>query len=245
MKINILKALLESGLAQSEQEARGLVLSGKVMSHDKMIDKPGTLISDLSSLRLRNHKTDIARSAAKIRPAFSHWNIEIQNKITMDVGSSTGGFVQVLLENNARTVFAVDVGYGLLNPALRKSEQVIILERTRIEDLTIEQLPASVEFFTVDVSFTSLMKVLPNIHTLCSNNARGLALLKPQFEISRELAVNALQNGILTDQNLREEVILKIIEQLPSVGFSLLNRHAAFLAGMKGNLEEILYLQKN
>lgn len=243
IKISVLDAVIAAKITPDKKLAESLIRAGKVLINDSVYDKPGFLVSQDCIVRVRGQRKYVARSGQKLQGALDYWRLNLTGKTILDVGSSTGGFVQVLLEAKAGKVIAVDVGYGLLHPSIRNNPRVVVMERRAVESLRKDEIPFIPDFFTVDVSFTSLSNVLDAVKYLCSPLAGGIVLLKPQFEILKSQK-GALEKGVLKDTALREQTIRQTIHRLEKIGFKTKDRTPSTLKGKTGNLEELLLLER-
>ncbi len=240
--MNLLERVLDDGLAPDEFTARGLILSGKVLLDDQPVSRPGAIVKPGNSVRVRGESRYVSRSAEKLLGALEDFSVSVDGLLALDVGSSTGGFTQVLLEKGARRVIALDVGTNQLDYGLRKDLRVTVLEKTHICSVSPEHLPFVPDFFTADVSFISLRKVLPCIRNIVSKEAKGIILFKPQFEIEKERS-HLLEKGVLHDENLRLDILASFLDFLSAEGIVLHGHAPARIAGSTGNQEEVVLIQ--
>ncbi len=243
MKERLDKLLVLRGLVISRERARALILAGKVIVDDHRIDKVGVQVDTEVELRLKG--TDIpfvSRGGLKLDHAISEFEISIVDLVAIDVGASTGGFTDCLLQRGAKKVYAVDVGYGQLAWQLRENEQVVNLERCNIRHLKVEQLRAIPELAVIDASFISLAKVLPNTLNLLSAHGEVVALIKPQFEVGRG---QVGKGGVVKDQQLHEQVVADICELAETLNCCVLGTTESPIMGPKGNREFLIYMRKN
>lgn len=215
----------------------GLLLSGDVLVNDTPVKAAGHLLKESDHVRLRNQRRWVARSGEKLAQAIETFQFRVEGRVFIDSGSSTGGFTQVLLENNAAHIYSVDVGYGLLHLSLRNLEKVTVLERRHINSLTVEDFALPPECFVLDLSFISLQKVLPHLKMLLPG-AEGIALMKPQFEAEARL----LEKGILKNSDHRTEVIAGFESFLHESGITVHAVVDSATAGSKGNIERLYHL---
>ena len=235
--------LFEKGFAESREKARAIIMAGKVYVDNQKIDKPGTLLKDDVKIECRNlPKAYVSRGGFKLEKAIKSFNINLNDKITMDIGASTGGFTDCMLQNGAKKVYAVDVGYGQLDWKLRNDLRVVNLERTNIRYIDENLVPCKVDFFSVDVSFISLKMVLPVARKFMSENATAVCLIKPQFEAGKE---NVGKNGVVRDKNIHESVVVEICDFVLNNGFDILGLDFSPIKGPKGNIEYLIYLKKS
>jgi len=234
--------LVDNGLAGSRERAKTLIMSGVVFVDDERIDKAGTTISENARVEVRGSDLKyVSRGGLKLEKAMQTFPISLENKICMDIGASTGGFTDCMLQNNASKVYAVDVGYGQLAWKLRCDEKVVNLERTNIRYITKQQVPDLIDFASVDVSFISLKLVLPALIDFLAKNAQMVCLIKPQFEAGRE---NVGKKGVVRDAKVHIDVVNMIVNFATSVGFDVKGLTFSPVKGPEGNIEYLIYLQK-
>lgn len=234
--------LVDNGLAGSRERAKTLIMSGIVFVDGQRIDKAGTVISEKAVVEVRgNDLKYVSRGGLKLEKAMQTFPILLNNKICMDIGASTGGFTDCMLQNGAAKVYAVDVGYGQLAWKLRCDERVINLERTNIRYITKEQVPDLIDFASVDVSFISLKLVLPAVKDFLSENAEMVCLIKPQFEAGRE---NVGKKGVVRDAKVHIDVVKMIVDFAISIEFDVKGLTFSPVKGPEGNIEYLIYLQK-
>jgi 23S rRNA (cytidine1920-2'-O)/16S rRNA (cytidine1409-2'-O)-methyltransferase len=232
------KLLVARGLAQSRERARALVLAGDVLVGDRPAQKPGDLVDEDASIRLRAADIPyVSRGGLKLSGALVALGIDPGGKLCLDVGASTGGFTDVLLRAGARKVFAVDVGYGQLAWSLRQDPRVVAIERQNARHLTRDLVPEPVELAVVDVSFISLARVLPAVRPLLAPRGELLALVKPQFEAGR----GATRDGVVRDPAVRKAAIESIRGVFAALGIEIRGAVDSSLPGPKGNVEHFLY----
>lgn len=235
--------MFEQGLAESREKAKTLIMLGNVYVDNQKSDKPGTMLPVGTAIEVRGHGLRyVSRGGLKLEKAIGLYSLDLSGMICMDIGASTGGFTDCMLQNGAEKVYSVDVGYGQLAWKLRTDPRVVNLERTNVRYLSAEQVPDRIDFFSVDVSFISLTLVLPVARTFLSENARALCLIKPQFEAGRE---NVGKKGVVRDTAVHEQVILKIQDFVLAHGFSVLGLTFSPVKGPEGNIEYLIYLQKS
>lgn len=241
-KERIDKILVERGLVASRERARALILAGQVLVSDTVVDKAGTQILMDAEIRLK--KDDIpfvSRGGLKLEKALNEFSVQTEGVIALDVGASTGGFTDCLLQRGAAKVYAVDVGYGQLDWKLRSDERVVNLERTNIRLLGPGQLDEKPALAVIDASFISLEKVLPPTLKLLSPNAQIVALIKPQFEVGRG---EVGKGGVVRDQAKHEEVVERIREFVITNGCEVIGVTESPLLGPKGNREFLIAMQR-
>ncbi len=234
--------VFERGLAESREKAKALIMSGVIYADNQKSDKPGTVYPENVKLELRGNKPKyVSRGGLKLEKAVSSFPIVLNGVTAMDIGASTGGFTDCMLQNGAKKVYSVDVGYGQLDWKLRNDDRVINLERTNIRYVTEEQVSDKIDFFSVDVCFISLTLVLPAVRPLLSENAKGVCLIKPQFEAGRG---KVGKNGVVRDKNIHIEVIEKIYDFCLKNGYSVLGLDFSPIKGPEGNIEYLMYIEK-
>lgn len=233
----------ENGLAESREKAKALIMSGLIYVNNQKSDKPGTMYAEETKIELRGNKLPyVSRGGLKLEKAMTAFNLDLNNKITMDVGASTGGFTDCMLQNGAAKVYSVDVGYGQLAWKLRNDNRVINLERTNARYLTHEQVPDNIDFFSVDVAFISLCLVLEPIYNLLSENGEGVCLIKPQFEAGRE---KVGKNGVVRDPEVHIEVIQKIYNFCIQHNFIVSGLDYSPIKGPEGNIEYLIHIRRS
>lgn len=232
--------LVERGLAPNCERARALILAGRVFVDDRAISKAGSPVAKDCTLRLRLPEHPyVSRGGIKLAAALETLGVDPNGATCMDVGASTGGFTDVLLQRGARRVYAVDVGYGLIDARLRADARVVVKERTNARTLSAEHVPESIDLATVDVSFISLRLVLPAIQRLLAPKGRIVALVKPQFEAER----GDTTKGVVRNEAVRRHVIEAIAQfARHELGFEVAGACDSAIRGPKGNLEHFLLL---
>jgi len=234
--------LFEKGLVDSREKAKRLIMEGSVFIGTQRVDKPGEKFDEDVEIYIKGNPIKyVSRGGLKLEKAMEKFNIDLNDNITMDIGASTGGFTDCMLQNKARKVFAVDVGYGQLDWKLRNHEDVVVMERTNIRNVTREDIIDIIDFISIDVSFISLELVLPVAYDLLSDNGGVVALIKPQFEAGKE---KVGKNGIIRDKKVHVEVIEKVLKFSKELGFGIEGLDYSPITGAKGNIEFITYLKK-
>ncbi len=235
--------IFERGLAESREKAKVMVMMGNVYVDNQKSDKPGTMLPENANIEVRGETLRyVSRGGLKLEKAMAEFPIQLKDKITMDIGASTGGFTDCMLQNGAKKVYSIDVGYGQLAWKLRTDARVVNFERTNVRYLTQEQVPDPVDFFSVDVSFISLCLVLPVARTFMADGAQAVCLIKPQFEAGRG---KVGKKGVVREQSIHVEVIEKIVGFVLEHGFSVLGLTFSPVKGPEGNIEYLIYLQKS
>ena len=233
----------ERGLAESREKAKALIMAGDVYVDQQKADKPGDLYPEEAPIEVRGKGLKyVSRGGLKLEKAMAEFPISLSGLVCMDVGASTGGFTDCMLQNGAKKVYAVDVGYGQLAWSLRTDPRVVNLERTNARYLSAEQVPEPIDFFSVDVSFISLSLILPAVRPLLAENARAVCLIKPQFEAGRE---KVGKKGVVRDPAVHQEVIEKILSFALDNGYSVLGLTFSPVKGPEGNIEYLAYLQRS
>lgn len=234
--------LLERGIVQSRERAKGLILSGDVRVNGNPVNKAGTLIDEDAEIELTGKDIPyVSRGGLKLEKAIKEFDINLKDKVAVDVGASTGGFTDCLLQSGTKKVYAVDVGYGQLAWKLRKDPRVVVIERKNIRYLKPPDIGELVDIATIDVSFISLKLVLPVVKNLLKENGEIIALIKPQFEVGKS---EVGKGGIVRETEKHERVISEIKSFAIDLGFKVLNVTESPIVGQKGNVEFLIYLQK-
>lgn len=235
--------IYERGLAESREKAKIAVMIGNAYVNGQKQDKPGTMLPIDVKIELRGETLKyVSRGGLKLEKAMQEFPITLNGKTVMDIGASTGGFTDCMLQNGAARVYAVDVGYGQLAWKLRTDPRVVNLERTNVRYLTPEQVPEQLDFFSVDVAFISLKLVLPAARPFLKDNGEAVCLIKPQFEAGRE---KVGKKGVVRDPAVHEEVIRTTVDFVLHNGFSVLGLTFSPVKGPEGNIEYLLYLRKS
>jgi len=235
MKKRVDVLLVERGLAETRSQAQALVLAGRVPGHTKA----GEQVDDAAELEVEAGPRFVSRGGEKLAQALAELEIDVTGDDVLDVGASTGGFTDCLLQAGARRVIALDVGYGQLHPRLRSDPRVTVLERKNVRDLDCRELPFRPTFVTADVSFISLVKALPPALECAADEWRALILVKPQFEAGR---ADVPKGGVVRDPEVRRRVLDEVSAQVPKWGGRIEGVVESGLPGPKGNREFFLYL---
>ena len=235
--------LYEKGLCSSRERAKAEIMAGIVFVDNQKADKPGMPIKVGMVVEVRGETLKyVSRGCLKLEKAMESFDISLDNCICADVGASTGGFTDCMLQNGAKKVYSIDVGYGQLAWKLRSDERVVNLERTNFRYVTDEQIPDKLDFASVDVSFISLTLILPVLHNLLKDNAQAVCLIKPQFEAGKD---KVGKNGVVREEATHIEVVEKIVNFSLNNGFSVLNISFSPIKGPKGNIEYLIHLKKD
>lgn len=240
-KVRLDKLLFDKGYAESREKAKALILSGNVLVNNLTVDKAGTIVKVDDIITIRNRLPYVSRGGLKLEHAIRHFNINVKDRIAMDVGASTGGFTDCLLQNGARKVYAVDVGYGQIDLQLRNDDRVVLLERTNIRYLENDLIQEAIDIATIDVSFISLLKVVPKVSEFLHSHGEIVALIKPQFEAGKK---EVGKGGVVKNQSLRLKIVERIKSDCERMGFRFLGTVESPVKGPKGNIEYLLYLKK-
>ena len=242
MKIRLDQYLCQNGLVQSRERAKALIMAGIVFVDEQKVDKPGTMIADTAKVEVRGHDLKyVSRGGLKLEKAMEVFPLTPRGKVCMDIGASTGGFTDCMLQNGAVKVYAVDVGYGQLAWQLRCDERVVNMERTNIRHVTRDDLADDIEFFSVDVSFISLKHIFPVAAAVSTPDVEGVCLVKPQFEAGRE---KVGKKGVVREASTHEEVIGKVMEYARQIGLDVLELTFSPIRGPEGNIEYLIHLKK-
>ena len=236
--------LVEQGLADSREKAKAIIMSGIVYVDNEKEDKAGSTFEETAKIEVRGKTLPyVSRGGLKLEKAMKSFPISLEESICMDVGASTGGFTDCMLQNGAKQVFAVDVGHGQLDWKLRNDPRVVCMEKTNIRYVTKDQIgDVELDFASIDVSFISLTKVLPPVYEMLKENGEVVALIKPQFEAGRE---KVGKKGVVRDRNVHKEVIEKILDYAPTAGFTVLGLTFSPVKGPEGNIEYLVWLRKS
>ncbi len=235
--------LAEQGMVPSRSAAQSIIMAGEVYVNGKKAQKAGESVTGEETIEVRTKALRyVSRGGLKLEKALAVFPISLEKKVCMDIGASTGGFTDCMLQNGAQKVYAVDVGYGQLAWKLRQDERVVCLERTNIRYLTEEQVPEQVDFFSVDTSFISLKLVLPVAFRFLKESGTGACLIKPQFEAGRE---QVGKKGVVSDKSVHLQVIEKVLAFTREIGFSVQGLDYSPIKGPEGNIEYLMYVAKN
>ncbi len=234
--------LAEQGLVASRSMAQSMIMAGEVYVNGQKAAKAGEMVTGEESVEIRGKGLKyVSRGGLKLDKAMTVFPLTLTHKVCMDIGASTGGFTDCMLQNGASKVYAVDVGYGQLAWKLRQDERVVNLERTNIRYVTRVQVPEQLDFFSVDVSFISLKLVLPVAYTLLKEQGQGVCLIKPQFEAGRD---KVGKKGVVRDKAVHLSVIEEVLNFTREIGFSVLGLDYSPIKGPEGNIEYLMYLGK-
>ncbi len=243
MKERLDVLLVKKGLAESREKAKAIIMSGIVYVDDQKEDKAGTSFEETAKIEVRGSTLKyVSRGGLKLEKAMTHFGATLEGKICMDVGASTGGFTDCMLQNGAVKVYSVDVGHGQLAWKLRNDPRVVCMEKTNIRYVVPEDIGDKIEFVSIDVSFISLTKVLGPVKNLMAEDGQIVCLIKPQFEAGRE---KVGKKGVVRDKKTHLEVINMVISFAVETGFEVLNLEFSPIKGPEGNIEYLLHLKNH
>ena len=243
MKERLDVLLVKRNLVESREKAKAIIMSGNVFVEGQREDKAGTTFPENVLIEVKGNKLPyVSRGGLKLEKAIANFDVELQDKVCTDVGSSTGGFTDCMLQNGARKVFAIDVGTNQLAWKLRQDERVVCMEKTNIRYVTPEDLGEKIDFSSIDVSFISLTKVLLPIRNYLKDDGQIVALIKPQFEAGRE---KVGKKGVVREKSVHLEVIEMVASFAGSIGFEALHLEFSPIKGPEGNIEYLLHLQNS
>lgn len=235
--------LVQQGLANSRELAKAYIMAGNVYVDGQKEDKAGTKVAVTAKLEVKSNQMKyVSRGGYKLEKAMDVFGIRLNGKICLDIGASTGGFTDCMLQNGASKVYAIDVGYGQFAWKLRNDERVVCLEKTNVRYVTHEQVPDEGDFASIDVSFISLTKVLPAVLGVLGEKGQLVCLIKPQFEAGRE---KVGKKGVVRDSSVHREVIEMIVEYVRTQSLGILGLDFSPIKGPEGNIEYLIYLDKS
>ena len=242
MKMRLDVLLVNRGLAESREKAKAVIMEGKVFVKGQREDKAGSMFDEAAPIEIHGQKLRyVSRGGLKLEKAVAHFDLKLEGKICMDVGSSTGGFTDCMLQNGAAKVYAVDVGTNQLDWKLRSDPRVVCMEKTNIRYLLPEQIEEPPAFASIDVAFISLTKVLRPVRELLTADGQVVALIKPQFEAGRD---KVGKKGVVREKSTHLEVIRQVLAYAWSIGFDILALEFSPIKGPEGNIEYLAWLQK-
>ena len=242
MKERLDVLLVNRGLAASREKAKAVIMAGIVYVDGQKEDKAGATFVDTVNIEVRGNTLKyVSRGGLKLEKAMSHFGLSLEGKVCMDVGASTGGFTDCMLQNGAVKVYSIDVGHGQLDWKLRNDPRVVCMERTNIRYVTPEDIGEPASFVSIDVSFISLTKVLTPVRELLAENGEIVCLIKPQFEAGQE---KVGKKGVVRDPKVHLEVIRAVMDFASSIGFEILHLEFSPIKGPEGNIEYLLHLKK-
>ena len=236
------QAVFNRGFAESREKAKAFIMAGVVFVNNQKADKPGMTIKPEDELEVRaNPLKYVSRGGLKLEKAMEVFNLRLDEMICADIGASTGGFTDCMLQNGAKKVYAIDVGYGQLAWKLRTDNRVVNLERTNFRYVTNKEIPDVLDFASVDVSFISLSIIIPALVPLLKEDGSAVCLIKPQFEAGKD---KVGKKGVVRDPAVHKEVIEKIVDVMKSNGLSVIGLDFSPVKGPEGNIEYLIYVQK-
>ena len=237
--------LVNRGLAPSREKAKTLIMAGEVFVNGQREDKPGTTFeeSKINSLEVRGDTLPyVSRGGLKLEKAVNNFGFSLQDKVCMDIGASTGGFTDCMLQNGAKKVYSVDVGHGQLDWKLRSDERVVCMEKTNFRYMVRDDIEDDLDFASCDVSFISLTKILLPARRLLKDGGEMVCLIKPQFEAGKE---KVGKKGVVRDPKVHEEVVHRIMDFVNIAGFEVLHLDYSPIKGPEGNIEYLIHIRKN
>jgi 23S rRNA (cytidine1920-2'-O)/16S rRNA (cytidine1409-2'-O)-methyltransferase len=246
MKKRLDQFLLDKGIASSRSKAQAIIMAGRVLINEQKIDKAGILVDEKSTIRILGDQNPyVSRGGLKLEKALDEFKADPSGKICLDIGASTGGFTDCLLQRGALKVYAIDVGYGQLDLKIRNDKRVIVIEKTNARNLAPADLykdnKDKADLAVIDVSFISLSKILPAVHGLIKEDGEVVALVKPQFEAGRS---EVGKGGVIKDKAVREKALNNVIESAKNIGFNFTASIDSPIKGTDGNIEFLIYLKK-
>lgn len=244
MKIRLDQLVVARGLAPSREKAKAYIMSGIVYVNGQKEDKAGDTFDEekVTSVEVRGQTLKyVSRGGLKLEKAMTEFDLKLEGTICMDIGASTGGFTDCMLQNGAVKVYSIDVGHGQLDWKLRNDERVVCMEKTNFRYMVPGDIPDSPDFASVDVSFISLSKILPPAYDLLKTSGEMVCLIKPQFETTKE---NVGKKGVVRDKKVHEQVVLETVKMALNNGFELLNLSFSPIRGPEGNIEYLMYIRK-
>lgn len=243
MKNRLDVILVNMGYASSREKAKAIIMSGNVYVKGQKEDKAGTMFEEegIDLFVKENPLKYVSRGGLKLEKAIQTWELRFDDCICMDIGASTGGFTDCMLQNGAKKVFSIDVGHGQLDWKLRNDERVVCMEKTNFRYLTPGDIGDDIDFASCDVSFISLTKILPPAHAILKNSGRMVCLIKPQFEAGKE---KVGKKGVVRDSKVHKEVIEYILDFCVNNGFKILDLTYSPIKGPEGNIEYLVFLEK-
>lgn len=241
-KIRLDSAVFELGISESREKAKALIMAGQIYVNGMKAIKPGVTVNSSDKIELKGNTLPyVSRGGLKLEKAMKVFPLTLDKKVCMDIGASTGGFTDCMLQNGAVKVYSIDVGYGQLAWKLRSDSRVVNLERTNFRYVTREQIPEEIDFASIDVSFISLKLIFPALMPLLKTEGECVCLVKPQFEAGKE---KVGKKGVVREKSTHVEVIENVIEYASDNGFSILNLDFSPVKGSEGNIEYLLYIKK-
>lgn len=242
MKDRLDKILVLKGIIDSRERAKALIMEGKILINGMPATKAGAIINQDAVIELKGEGIPyVSRGGLKLEAAINHFNLDLKDKIAMDVGVSTGGFTDCMLQKGAKKIYCIDVGYGQIAWSLRNDPRIILYERTNIRYLEKEKIPDAIDIATVDVSFISLTKVVPKVVEFLKESGEILMLVKPQFEVGKG---KVGKGGIVRDEEQRIKAVESVKTMLRESGLNTIGTFQSPIPGQKGNVEYFLYMKR-
>ena len=243
MKKRIDILLTEKNFFESRAKSQAMIMAGKILVNGQKIDKSGTMIEENAEIKIIGENLKyVSRGGLKLEKAIKVFEIDLNEKICADIGASTGGFTDCMLQNGAKKIYSIDVGYGQLAWKLRNDERVVNMERTNIRKVSRADFENIIDFASIDVAFISLDKVLPIVYEILSENGEVVALIKPQFEAGRE---KVGKKGVVKDKKVHEEVLKYVLNFAQNLNFKVCGLDYSPIKGPEGNIEYLTFLRKN
>lgn len=235
--------LVKRGFAESREKAKAIIMTGNVFVKEQREDKAGSTFDEDVEIEVKGTPMKyVSRGGYKLEKAMELWQVPLEDWVCMDVGSSTGGFTDCMLQNGAAKVYAIDVGTNQLAWKLRQDERVVSMEKTNIRYVTHEDVPDNIGFSSIDVAFISLTKVLVPVRNLLADNGRVVCLIKPQFEAGKD---KVGKKGVVRDKKVHLEVVQNVMIYAMAIGFKVLELNFSPIKGPEGNIEYLLYIEKD
>ncbi len=233
--------MVELGLAPTREKAKSIIMSGMAMINGKVIDKAGTTVATDEIIEIKDNTLPyVSRGGLKLEKAIKYHGVTLEGLVALDVGSSTGGFTDCMLQNGAKKVYSIDVGYGQLDWKLRCDERVVVMERTNARNMESSWFDEVPEFASIDVSFISVRLILPNLRKCLKTGSQLVVLVKPQFEVGKG---KVGKNGVVRSSELHKEVFMEIAQFAYNSGFDITSVDFSPITGPKGNIEFLLLLK--
>lgn len=240
MKRRLDEEIVNRGLLDSRTLAKTFILEGKVLVNGRKAIKPSELVSESDIIEVVEEKKYVSRGGLKLEFALNQFNIDVKEKVCADIGASTGGFTDCLLKHGAKKVYAIDVGKNLLDPSLLKDERVVVIEEFNARFLSNEIVKEIVDIVTIDVSFISVLKILPSVLNILKDDGDIISLIKPQFEGEPKY----LKKGIVRDKAFHKEILRNLLSKIKGIGLSVVNITYSPIKGGKGNIEFFFHIKK-
>lgn len=242
-KIRLDTAVFERGFAESREKAKAYIMAGVVYVNNEKVDKAGTTVKPTDNIEVRSNPLKyVSRGGLKLEKAMQVFPISLENLTCADIGASTGGFTDCMLQNGAKKVYSIDVGYGQLAWKLRSDERVVNLERTNFRYVTEKEIPEKLDFASIDVSFISLKLILPVLKNLISDGGYTVCLIKPQFEAGKE---RVGKKGVVREESVHIDVVNEVLAFTLESGFSVLGLDYSPIKGPEGNIEYLAYIKSS